>query len=52
MPKGQRQTERTALKEAFQYRVETGCSIREACKKFGVKVMTLQVGRIWEICNF
>ncbi|XP_064083262.1 uncharacterized protein LOC135199283 [Macrobrachium nipponense] len=42
VPKGERQTDRTALKEAFQYRVETGCSIREACKKFGVKVMTLQ----------
>ncbi|MPC74497.1 hypothetical protein E2C01_068857 [Portunus trituberculatus] len=42
VPKEERQTDRTALKEAFQYRVETGCSIKEACKKFEVKVMTLQ----------
>ncbi|MPC64931.1 hypothetical protein E2C01_059053 [Portunus trituberculatus] len=42
VPKGERQTDRTALKKAFQYCVETGYSIREACKKFGMKVMTLQ----------
>ena len=37
------QTDRTALENAFKHRVETGCSIRNACKQFGVKVMTLQV---------
>ena len=37
------QTDRTALEQAFNYRVETGCSIRKACKEFNVKIMTLQV---------
>ncbi|MPC07467.1 hypothetical protein E2C01_000029 [Portunus trituberculatus] len=39
VPKGERQTGRTTFKEAFQYHVETGCSIREASKKFGMKVI-------------
>ena len=43
VPKGVLQTDRTALEEAFNHRVNTGCSIRDACKAYGVKVMTLQV---------
>ncbi|KAF2354482.1 hypothetical protein FHG87_014762 [Trinorchestia longiramus] len=40
---GKLTVDRTALEEAFKHRVETGCSIRAACKQFDVKVMTLQV---------
>lgn len=45
--KGLRQTDRTALEEAFNYRVRTECSIRAACNQYdGVKAMTLQVRKI------
>ena len=42
--KGLIQLDRTNLEKAFYYRIETGCSIREAASKFDVKIMTLQVG--------
>lgn len=43
VPKGVRQTDRSALVEAFKHWVETKCSIRAACRLYGVKAMTLQV---------
>lgn len=36
-------TDRTNLEKAFNHRIETGCSIRTACKLFGVKASTLGV---------
>ena len=42
-PKHKLCTDRTKLREAFKYRVDTKCSIRAAAERFGVKVMTLQV---------
>ena len=50
--KGILQTDRTALEEAFNYRVSTNCSIRAACAQFGVKVMTLQVSLCRNIVFF
>lgn len=41
--KGILQMDRTALEKAFNYCVESGCSIREAARKFDVKRTTLQV---------
>lgn len=43
IPKNLKQTDHTALKEAFEYRVATKWSLRAACQRFGVKVITLQV---------
>ena len=42
--KGLIQLDRTNLEKAFYYRLENGCSVREAATKFNVKIMTLQVG--------
>ncbi|XP_068227605.1 uncharacterized protein [Palaemon carinicauda] len=39
---GKLTVDRKPLEEAFKHRVETGCSLRAACKQFNVKVMTLQ----------
>ena len=36
--------DREAVEKAFNYRIETGCSLRLAAAKFGVKPSTLQVG--------
>ena len=41
--KGVIQMDRTELEKAFNYRVETGCGLREAAKRFGVKRATLHV---------
>ena len=43
VPKGTITTDRTALEEAFNYRVENGSSIRAAATLFGVKPTTLHV---------
>ena len=45
--KGVLQMDRTGLKKAFYYRVETGCSLKEAAEKYDVKIMTLQVS-LWK----
>lgn len=42
IPKNLRETDRTNLELAFNYRIEHNTSIRRAAREFGVKVMTLQ----------
>lgn len=44
--KGILQMDRTDLERAFYYCIESGCSIREAARKYDVKRTTLQVRRI------
>lgn len=41
--KGQKQLDRTNLEAAFNHRVESGCSMKVAAEKFGVKKTTLVV---------
>ena len=41
--KGIRQMDRTNLEAAFKYRVESGCSMKAAAEKYGVKKTTLVV---------
>ena len=36
--------DREAVEKAFNHRVDTGCSIRQAAALFDVKTTTLQVG--------
>ena len=48
VPQGILTTDRTALKQAFDHRVETRCSIHAACDMFGVKRTTLVVS----LCNY
>ena len=43
VPTGHRTMDRTNLEAAFKHRVATGCSLKQACEKFGVKKMTLSV---------
>ena len=42
-PKNILTTDRTNLEKAFNYRLETNCSIRTVCNLFGVKPSTLGV---------
>lgn len=40
-------TDRTELKKAFNYKIQTNCSIRLAGLQYGIKPMTRKVNSIW-----